>query len=189
MEMRGDVTNQRSNDEEREAERRVTCPKCKVKWPDDLKFCGICGREMPASSGAEYISENHGGSGSSESRAIKVNSIPEEYDLMRRLECACGGKFVPNGQMVYERQEKMYDELGIKCEQCGNEHALIFDVSSFFGKFYAALGLDEEEGWELCRQFEVTRKRRRNRRILGMILVLAFLAIAALWFLWQYMIF
>jgi len=164
----------------------VNCPRCKVKWPDDVQLCGICGRELQAPSEADYVSENHADSGSSESRAIKVNSVPEEYEYMSRMKCACGGKFTPNMQMVCEREKRVYDELDIKCERCGNEHALIFDITSFFGKGpFSSLGIIEQEGEELWRQHEIIRKRRRNRRIVWTILAFTFLAVAFLWFLRQ----
>ena len=35
----------------------MKCPKCGKEWPDDVKFCGVCGQKLQAAGGASVVTE------------------------------------------------------------------------------------------------------------------------------------
>ncbi|AWK03762.1 hypothetical protein HYN56_05795 [Flavobacterium crocinum] len=68
--------------------------------------------------------------GSSTKNAIKVKSIPEEYQIARQL---CPGCKI-NGQALISEGKKHYDVLKLTNEK-GEEIEYYFDINSFFGKW------------------------------------------------------
>ncbi len=69
------------------------------------------------------------------SRAVKVTSIPDEYQHLRFHACMCGGSFRPVMQsLVNGDNGTHYDVISAQCMSCKREEIFIFDVSSFFGK-------------------------------------------------------
>ena len=68
--------------------------------------------------------------GSSIKNAIKVNSIPEEYQIARKLCPNCK----INGQALINEGNKHYDVLNLTNEK-GEEIKYYFDINSFFGKW------------------------------------------------------
>jgi hypothetical protein len=78
---------------------------------------------------SEINSDKTTNDGLSFENAIKVNSIAEEYDYVRRNCSKC--KFL--GQSLVEKKGKPYDVLMLKKEN-GEEVSYYFDISSFYGK-------------------------------------------------------
>jgi len=68
--------------------------------------------------------------------AIVVNSVPEEYAIVRTQICNCGSTYKVKTQSLVEDNDKMYDILHCTCNACGLEREFIFDINSFFGKFF-----------------------------------------------------
>lgn len=68
-------------------------------------------------------------------QAIVVNSVAEEYAIVRQERCDCGGPFKVHMQSLHENLGKMYDVLHCICNACGLEKEFIFDINSFFGKY------------------------------------------------------
>jgi len=67
--------------------------------------------------------------GSSFETAIKVNSIPEEYEYIRKVCSSCKHK----GQALVFNNKKPYDIITV-VDNTGTEMNYYFDISSFFGK-------------------------------------------------------
>lgn len=65
-----------------------------------------------------------------------VQSVSEEYEIVRNTPCECGGSFLVKMQSLHEHNSKMYDVLHCKCTQCGLQKDFIFDINSFFGKMF-----------------------------------------------------
>lgn len=70
-------------------------------------------------------------SGKSIKEAIKVSSIPEEYEIVRKR---FGEDFEFIRQALAERGDKNFDILTFKDSE-GNVHNLYFDISSFYKKW------------------------------------------------------
>ena len=70
--------------------------------------------------------------------AIPVNSVPEEYEYLRRQRCTCGGAFKFAGQALYEHQGRSFDVLHVRCEKCGAARDYTFDINSFYGSYTQA---------------------------------------------------
>jgi len=66
--------------------------------------------------------------------AIPVQSIAAERQYLRRLRCACGGRYQLQVQMLMERDGKHYDVLEVQCSRCGASRTLVFDINAFFGR-------------------------------------------------------
>jgi hypothetical protein len=66
--------------------------------------------------------------GATAERAFKVNSVPEEYQIVRAL----GLK--PKMQSLVSDHGRMYDVLTVTDPKTGQERKLWFDINSFFGK-------------------------------------------------------
>jgi hypothetical protein len=66
--------------------------------------------------------------------AIAVNSVAEEYYYWRRQKCACGGRYRLRYQLLRQQGEQHFDELHVRCNQCGAERDFVFDITSFFGR-------------------------------------------------------
>lgn len=66
--------------------------------------------------------------------AIAVKSAAEEYRYLRRQRCACGGRYQLLLQLMRQQEERHFDELHARCDKCGAELDLLFDISSFFGR-------------------------------------------------------
>ncbi len=69
------------------------------------------------------------------SEAVPVNSIGEEYRLVSRTRCSCGGALRVERQALLFREGQPYDLLEAVCQQCGQRHDFLFDIGSFFGKY------------------------------------------------------
>jgi hypothetical protein len=66
-------------------------------------------------------------------KAIKVNSVLEEYTYLARQRCACGGHYNRNAQGLLNIKGLWYDQLSVSCSACGNEQQFLFDINSFYG--------------------------------------------------------
>ncbi|MGC8874446.1 MAG: hypothetical protein ACP5SI_08390 [Chloroflexia bacterium] len=69
-----------------------------------------------------------------QSEAIPVNSIAEEYRIVSRARCACGGTLHVERQALLFREEHPYDLLEAVCQRCGQLQRFLFNIESFFGK-------------------------------------------------------
>jgi len=67
--------------------------------------------------------------------AKKVNSINEEYTIVEKMKCDCGGTFKVIMQALVENENKYYDVLTGECLNCNAKKEFIFDINSFFGKW------------------------------------------------------
>lgn len=67
--------------------------------------------------------------GSSFEKAIKVNSVPEEYQYLKKN---CGGCQMKS-QALVPNKKKYYDILTV-INKDGSEQQYYFDITSFFGK-------------------------------------------------------
>ncbi len=72
------------------------------------------------------------------SNAIKVDSVPDEYKILRKTECKiCNtvGSLKRDKQRLIFKNDNPFDVLDCTCENCGGKCFLTFDISSFFGTF------------------------------------------------------
>ncbi len=67
-------------------------------------------------------------------KAIKVDSVAQEYLYVSRLGCSCGGQLRSTGQTLLEHKGRHYDLLKTRCQACGNHTEFLFYISSFFGR-------------------------------------------------------
>jgi hypothetical protein len=65
-----------------------------------------------------------------------VNSVPEEYELIKGMKCDCGGSYKVKMQSLHEDKGKYYDILHCECMRCKKQKDFIFDINSFFGKMF-----------------------------------------------------
>jgi hypothetical protein len=71
--------------------------------------------------------------------AIVVGSIEEEYQYIHQISCdQCGskGSFKLVLQSLIFEENKPYDKMDCKCQNCEKEKSFIFDISNFFGKLF-----------------------------------------------------
>ncbi|MCL5774453.1 MAG: S41 family peptidase [Firmicutes bacterium] len=67
--------------------------------------------------------------------AVKVNSVDEEYQYIKKLQCdADGSQYQVVRQSLITKNGKFYDAFYLKCTRCGKEKTVIFDINEFFGK-------------------------------------------------------
>ena len=67
---------------------------------------------------------------------LKMNSIAEEYEHIASLRCdRCGGAYQTIRQALLVEGGTPMDAMEIVCQTCGQEKRLLFDISTFFGKF------------------------------------------------------
>ncbi|NVM53577.1 MAG: hypothetical protein HWN66_07710 [Candidatus Helarchaeota archaeon] len=62
-----------------------------------------------------------------------VNSVPEEYSIVKTIKCDCGGDLKVLMQSLIEHEKKFYDILSCECKQCKKQREFIFNINSFFG--------------------------------------------------------
>jgi hypothetical protein len=67
-------------------------------------------------------------------KAIKVDSVAQEYLYVARQGCSCGGRLRPTGQALLEYKGRRYDLLKTQCQACGSHGEFLFDINSFFGR-------------------------------------------------------
>lgn len=79
--------------------------------------------------GESKSEKNSARDGSSIKKAIKVNSVPEEYQYVRKNCIGCEMK----SQALTEENGKYYDILTLK-DSSGKEVRYYFDITSFYGK-------------------------------------------------------
>jgi len=65
-------------------------------------------------------------------KAIRVSSVLEEYRIIAKKKCFCGGKFKRKEQALLQHKNKYYDKLRIACKQCGFADSMLFDINEFF---------------------------------------------------------
>lgn len=67
--------------------------------------------------------------------AVKVKSVDEEYQYIKKLQCdADGSQYQVVSQSLVTKEGKFYDVFYLKCPRCGKEKTVIFDINEFFGK-------------------------------------------------------
>ena len=68
---------------------------------------------------------------------IKADSVAEEYEIIQKTTCPCGGSYEPIYQSLIlpepEEGSGSSDILNCECTSCGKEKDFYFDISSFFG--------------------------------------------------------
>ncbi len=70
-------------------------------------------------------------------KALTVQSVPQEYAYLARLECTCGA----HGRMEMIRQALLatdagyMDRLDVSCRACGASYSFFFDVSGLFTQY------------------------------------------------------
>lgn len=60
------------------------------------------------------------------SKAIPVKNILEEYVFINKARCDCGGSFDRAEQALLRKRRRYYDELTVKCKNCGKERTSFF---------------------------------------------------------------
>lgn len=69
------------------------------------------------------------------SKAVRVKSVPDEYQYIRLNPCLCGGNYRPKMQSLATGDKAdHYDVISAQCMSCGRERIFVFDINSFFGK-------------------------------------------------------
>ena len=68
--------------------------------------------------------------GDSIENAIKVNSVSEEYNIVRKLCQNCEIK----GKALISKEDKNYDKIDV-VKPNGEKASYYFDINSFFGKW------------------------------------------------------
>jgi len=66
---------------------------------------------------------------------IPVDSVPEEYEYVKKQRCDCGGNYEVTGQSTGKVEDRNFDELRSTCKKCGKERAFFFDVTSLFKEY------------------------------------------------------
>lgn len=64
--------------------------------------------------------------------SYKVNSIKEEYEIIKGLKCKCGGNYDVWLQELIK--DALLDSISVECDRCSTKARFEFDISSFFGK-------------------------------------------------------
>ncbi|GEM_PF-1934663 len=64
----------------------------------------------------------------------KVNSIQEEYAVLRYTPCPCGGTYKAGRQALSRIDGRPHDRLMPTCTSCGKPGRFVFDISRFFGE-------------------------------------------------------
>ena len=89
-------------------------------------------------------------------RMQKAHCHDQEYWLVRRTQCNCGTAYSRTSvgaQRFEQRPTGPVDVLVLRCEHCGTESELEFDISSFFGKVepssFEELLRDKERAWRM----------------------------------------
>lgn len=68
------------------------------------------------------------------SHAIKVNSIPDEYEYLSQQRCSCGGIYNCDAQSELGINGLYYDELEVSCAKCGRKKNFLFNINSFHSR-------------------------------------------------------
>lgn len=66
-------------------------------------------------------------------QAIQVESVAQEYGLIRRQRCDCGGRFRLTRQALLTHENVRYDLIEVRCVACREARTFLFNVSRFFG--------------------------------------------------------
>lgn len=66
--------------------------------------------------------------------SIEVGSVAEEYAIISRQRCDCGGAFQVIGQQLLTLDDGPHDLIETQCEKCHHSRSFLFDISSFFDK-------------------------------------------------------
>ncbi|MFH1421532.1 MAG: hypothetical protein ABIH42_02290 [Planctomycetota bacterium] len=62
--------------------------------------------------------------------------VSMEYEHIKSARCiACGGRFDVVSQQLMQHENRKYDRLDLKCNNCGLSKNLFFDITDFFGKY------------------------------------------------------
>lgn len=64
--------------------------------------------------------------------AIVVESVAQEYEIVSRRRCDCGGALKLKCQNLLVYQSGHYDLIEAQCEACHKPHHILFDVSGLF---------------------------------------------------------
>jgi len=78
-------------------------------------------------------------------KALPVQSVPQEYAHLARLECTCGalGRLGATKQSLLTAEGRYMDRLDVRCQACGAVYALFFDVTTLFAQYNRLLSPDE----------------------------------------------
>lgn len=68
----------------------------------------------------------------SPANSIEVGSVAEEYAIISRQRCDCGGAFRVERQQLLTQDDDHYDLIETRCERCHHSRSFLFDISSFF---------------------------------------------------------
>jgi len=66
-------------------------------------------------------------------KAIRVDSVGQEYAIVAATPCACGGRWRVIRQALVQHAGRFGDRLEVTCAQCGATGVFLFDISAFFG--------------------------------------------------------
>jgi hypothetical protein len=62
---------------------------------------------------------------------IKVHDISQEYWLVHRTPCSCGGRLAMHAQMLQDSDGTPIDRVVARCGSCGSTRDFLFDISAF----------------------------------------------------------
>ncbi|RME48311.1 MAG: hypothetical protein D6791_03625 [Chloroflexi bacterium] len=66
--------------------------------------------------------------------AIDVTSIAQEYEIIGRQRCDCGGRLQLTRQSLVTHGHHHYDLMETECMACHRPRNFLFNIDSFFGK-------------------------------------------------------
>lgn len=81
-------------------------------------------------------------------KALPVRAVPQEYAYVAKILCTCGaaGRIEVHGQALLRSPEGWMDQLNARCEACGAEYTLYFDVSAVFEQYGRRFAGDQDPG-------------------------------------------
>ncbi len=83
--------------------------------------------------GNRPLSNLRQGSAYSLADAIEVDSVAQEYEIISRQRCDCGGAYQLKRQSLLAYQDGRYDLIETECEVCHEPRDLLFDISGLLG--------------------------------------------------------
>lgn len=66
--------------------------------------------------------------------STKVESVAQEYEIVNRKHCDCGGTLAPTSQSLLVYDNGHYDLIETQCEACHKSRDFIFDIGDWFAE-------------------------------------------------------
>lgn len=64
----------------------------------------------------------------------EITGVTMEYMHIESERCDCGGRWETVEQALLEFEGRFYDQIHVRCQDCGSERNFYFDITSFFGR-------------------------------------------------------